>query len=213
MNEIMDYNPNDYHINNTHCVFVTLEGTRLRLQRPKNPIPKRAMHDESLPVAHFIHQRHFELKGSNVFLLPPGLIKKRIWSKKYPICVALAEKGTKSKSNKDSLSASSVTLDRPNNIRQSCDVSSDMGFEILFEEKCDTSILYLFTRTGREKEEWYNRFKAATQGKPLNNPLLEMRRAIDRSRQQLKDGIGHRRHNSLDSSVVPDSSFGIEVCA
>ncbi|XP_076458729.1 testis-expressed protein 2-like [Babylonia areolata] len=194
MNEITSYNPNDYHINHTYSVFVTLEGSKLRLQRPKTPVPKRAMHDENISTAHFIHQRHFELKGSRVFLQPPGLVKKRIWSKKYPICVALSETGTKIKNVGES-SVDGPSIDGP---------KSDMGFELISEEKCDSSVLYLFARTGREKEEWFRRFVAATQGKPLPNAVLEMRRAIDRQRQlhhrrANSEGSTRQRHNSTDS--------------
>ena len=195
MNEITSYNPNDYHINHTYSVFITLEGSKLRLQRPKTPVPKRAMHDENLGVAHFIHQRHFELKGSRVFLQPPGLVKKRVWSKKYPICLALAEAGTKIKNEGES------SVDAP---PAEDSVKSDMGFELISEEKCDSSVLFLFARTGREKEEWYRRFVAATQGKPLPNAVLEMRRAIERHRQSHhrranSDGMTRQRHNSTDS--------------
>ena len=212
MNEITNYNPNDYHINHTYSVFVTLEGTRLRLQRPKNPVPRRAMYDENIATAHFIHQRHFELKGSRVFLQPPGLVKKRIWSKKYPICLALAETGTKIKNVGES------SVDLPSGGDSS---KSDMGFELITEEKCDSGVLYLFARTGREKEEWYRRFSAAVQGKPLGNAVLDMRRAIERQRQKQhrrvnSDGTTRQRHNSTDSQSStasdPTENAAAEVC-
>lgn len=211
MNEIVNYNPNDYHINHTYSVFVTLEGTKLRLQRPKNPVPRRAMYDENITTANFIHQRHFELKGSRVFLQPPGLVKKRVWSKKYPICLALAEMGTKIRNVGDS----SVDLPIGDGTK------TDMGFELITEEKCDSSVLFLFARTGREKEEWYRRFTAAVQGKPLGNAVLDMRRAIERQRQKQhrrvnSDGTTRQQHNSTDSqsSTGSDSveNTATEVC-
>lgn len=212
MNEITNYNPDDYHINHTYSVLVTLEGTTLRLQRPKVPVPRRAMYDEMITTAHFVHQRHFELKGSRVFLLPPGLIKKRVWSKKYPLCIALAETGTKSKHPSESSvdSGESVKL-----------AKQEMGFEFITEEKCDSSVLYLFARTCREKEEWYLRFNSACQGRPLPNAVLEMRRMIERQRQKhvqrgSSDGSTRQRHNSSDSqsSVTSDSGekAEAEVC-
>ena len=213
MNEITNYNPDDYHINHTYSVFITLEGTKLRLQRPKNPVPRRAMHDENITTAHFIHQRHFELKGSRVFLQPPGLVKKRVWSKKYPICLALAETGTKIKNIGDS-SVDAV----------SCGEGSrnDLGFELISEEKCESSVLFLFARTGKEKEEWYRRFQSATQGKPLGNAVLDMRRAIERQRQKQQhrrvnsDGSTRQRHNSTDSQSSttsdPAENTAAEVC-
>ncbi|KAK7113322.1 testis-expressed protein 2-like [Littorina saxatilis] len=209
MNEITNYNPDDYHINHTYSVLVTLEGTTLRLQRPKVPVPRRAMYDEMITTAHFVHQRHFELKGSRVFLLPPGLIKKRVWSKKYPLCIALAETGTKSKHPSESSvdSGESVKL-----------AKQEMGFEFITEEKCDSSVLYLFARTCREKEEWYLRFNSACQGRPLPNAVLEMRRMIERQRQKhvqrgSSDGSTRQRHNSSDSqsSVTSDSGEKAEA--
>lgn len=161
MNELTDYSPDDYHINKTHCVFVSLEGSHLRLQRPKNPIPKRAMWDEVLPKPQFIHQRHFDLPGSTVYLLPKGLVKKRIWSKKYPICISLANKGPSHEDVKLKHICSEPVIGGKK------EKLSDMGFEIVTEEKCDHNILYLFARTGREKEEWFKRFAAAAGGKPL----------------------------------------------
>nr|VZI30771.1 unnamed protein product [Spirometra erinaceieuropaei] len=88
MNEIVSYSPESYHINATHSVFVTLEGTQLRIQRPKKNIPRRAMFNTPPPSStsvHFVHQRIFDMTRVNVTLLPQGLIEKRLWSKKYPI--------------------------------------------------------------------------------------------------------------------------------
>ncbi|XP_076451047.1 testis-expressed protein 2-like [Babylonia areolata] len=201
MNEITSYNVEEYHINQTTTVFVTLEGTKLRLQKPKNSVPKRAMHDENISTSQFVEQRSFELKGGRVSLLPPGLVRKRVWSKKYPICIALAEPGTKMKT----LGNLSVDLAHSDSSGQGT------GLELFPEEKCDTSVLFLFARTGREKEEWFHRFNAATQEKPLANAILEMRQAIERHRQSHPrraslEGLPLQRRNSEDSqsSTVSD---------
>ena len=46
--------------------------------------------------------------------------------------------------------------------------ASDLGFEVVTEEKCDDmNVLYLFARTGREKEDWFKRLSAAANGEPL----------------------------------------------
>lgn len=160
MNELTDYSHDDYHISKTHSVFVSLEGSHLRLQRPKNAIPKRAMWDEVVPKPQFIHQRHFDLPGSNVYLLPQGLVKKRIWSKKYPICIALNNRNSHEDTKLKHTSSEPIMSGKKEKL-------SDMGFEIVTEEKCEHNILYLFARTGREKEEWFKRLAAAASGKPL----------------------------------------------
>ncbi|VDD77699.1 unnamed protein product [Mesocestoides corti] len=92
MNEIIFYSPETYHINNTHSVYVTLEGTQLRIQRPRKNVSRRAMFNLPVPPTcgvHFVHQRIFDMRKVNVSLLPHGLVEKRLWSKKYPICLTV----------------------------------------------------------------------------------------------------------------------------
>lgn len=195
MNEIVYYNPDNYHINKTHSINIHLEDTMLRLRRPKTNIAKRAMWDEpSMQTPKFIHQRHYDLKDSRVFLLPPGLVKKRIWSKKYPICIALANTSLKKED-----------LDKERT------PDTDDGFEIITEQKCDTGVLYLFARTCREKEDWYKRFDAASRGKPLPNHLAEIQRSLNAKRQHHKrsssnGNLKHQRHGSTDSTSSTSSS-------
>ena len=86
------YSPETYHINNTHSVFVTLEGTTLRIQRPRKNVPRRAMFNVPVPSsggAQFVHQRIYDMRKVAVSLLPAGLVVKRLWSKKYPICLTV----------------------------------------------------------------------------------------------------------------------------
>ena len=248
MNELQSYNPDDYHINLTASVYVTLEGTTLRLQRPKINVPKRAMWDEPTHNPTFIHQRHFDLKGSRVFLEPAGLVRKRLWSKKYPICIALAKDSSKgsyqlkalngndndkghsqvessstdkekkliaqtsfdeekirSSEKKEKKLTMQMSLDE-GRLQQMCnenvelkldtfdekessgkdesgeddkaneikDVLTD-GYAVISREESDTKILYLFGRTGREKEEWYRRFVAASQGQPWPTRMSDLR--------------------------------------
>ena len=246
MNELQSYNPDDYHINLTASVYVTLEGTTLRLQRPKINVSKRAMWDEPTNNPTFIHQRHFDLKGCRVFLEPAGLVRKRLWSKKYPICIALAkdskgsfefkslngdnDKGQSqvegSNVDKEKKLISQASLDEEKircsekkekklTVQMSLDeerlqqMSSENvelkpdsfdhkekngkdesgeddkakevkdeladGYDIISKEECDTEILYLFGRTGREKEEWYRRFVAASQGQPWPTRMSDLR--------------------------------------
>ncbi|XP_071129956.1 testis-expressed protein 2-like isoform X2 [Mytilus edulis] len=204
MNESADYNPENYHINNTHSVHVTLDGVTLRLRFPKTNIAKRAMWDEEPPKnIEYIHQRIFNLEGSRVFLMPPGLVKKRIWSKKYPICIALKKPGSK------------VNESLP---------ESDQGFEIISEDKCGPSILYLFARTCHEKEEWFKKIDAACKGTPLKLHLEVIKQYFlqkgssktqnvstssteAQHKRQSSDGTPqHKRHGSTDSISSTGSS-------
>ncbi|XP_069123225.1 testis-expressed protein 2-like [Argopecten irradians] len=181
MNEIPNYNPEKYHINQTHSIYVDLENSVLRLRRPKTNIGRRSMWDEPpIQTPQFIHQRHYNLEGSNVFLLPPGLVKKRIWSKKYPICIALANTDPKH----HAMANEQKLAETPD---------SDSGFEIVTEQTCGNGIVFLFARTCREKEDWYKRLSAAAAAKPLPSHLGLIRKCIKKSSSQ-----HHSRNNSTE---------------
>ena len=175
MNELKAYNCTDYHINQTNSVFVTLEGTMLRLQRPKNNVSHRAFWNEGPINVSFVHQRHFDLVGSQICLLPTQLVKKRLWSKKYPICIALAN----------------VPYEDHKPLNNSDD--------LVDEDK--QTLLYLFARTGREKEEWYRRCLAASQSVPLPTSIKEI---IDTNHKIASKMI---RQGSLDSNLSATNIF------
>ncbi|OWF37881.1 testis-expressed protein 2-like [Mizuhopecten yessoensis] len=203
MNEIPIYNPEKYHINQTHSIYVDLENAALRLRRPKTNIAKRSMWDEPpIQTPQFIHQRHYNLEGSKVFLVPPGLVKKRIWSKKYPICVALA-----------SVDPKHHAMVNEQKLAETPD--SESGFEIITDQNCGDGVLFLFARTCREKEDWYKRFTAAAAGKPLPSHLGLIRKCISKtkspsqlqSRDNNTEGVlQHKRQGSTDSTSSGSSS-------
>lgn len=207
MNELQHYDPENYHISQTQSVFVRLEGTLLRLSRPKVGIPKRAMWDEAHPSPQFIHQRYLDLEGSRLYLLPPGLVDKRLWSKKYPLCIALSKPGDKSQSKPGSQGSNPLQGEEMGSPPKEI-----YGFEMITEQSCQSNVLYLFARTTREKEEWYYRFLGATRGKPLPNHLLEIRKALEfkpkHRRSNSDQPTKHKRSPSTDSagSVASEDS-------
>ncbi|XP_045525738.1 testis-expressed protein 2 isoform X1 [Pieris brassicae] len=87
-----DYDPFTYHINKTTTAFVKLEGCNLRISYTRTKIAKRALWDEKIDKVNFYQHRLYNLTGARVILLPNGLVKRRQWSKKYPICIILNEK-------------------------------------------------------------------------------------------------------------------------
>lgn len=87
-----DYDPSVYHINKTTTAFIKLEGCNLRLSYTRTKIAKRALWDEKIDKVVFYQHRLYNLTGAKVILLPKGLVKRRQWSKKYPICIILNEK-------------------------------------------------------------------------------------------------------------------------
>ncbi|XP_048482601.1 testis-expressed protein 2 isoform X1 [Plutella xylostella] len=86
-----EYDPYTYHINKTTTAFMKLEGCSLRISYTKTKVAKRALWDEQIDKVTFYQHRLYNLTGARVILLPKGLVKKRQWSKKYPICVILSE--------------------------------------------------------------------------------------------------------------------------
>ncbi|XP_077979681.1 testis-expressed protein 2-like [Glandiceps talaboti] len=189
MNELLKYDPDNYHISHTHSIYVRLEDYFLRLSRPKQNIPRKASWDEPHHNAMFIHQRHFDLRGSKIFLLPEGLCRKRWWSKKYPICIQLAKKGTKAQRK---LAESPTDVPMPDNAK---------GFDIIQREECTDTKLIVFGRTGREKEEWYRKLEIAanwdvTKGK---KPLLTLLK--DKPSTKIKDDSA--KASTDDDTTVP----------
>lgn len=169
------YDPKDYHINATHTVYVTLEGTNVRLQTPRLSMPKRALwNDESPASITFVRQRHYDLLGSKVLLLPDNLVSKRLWSKKYPIYIEIMKShsthGTTSRSRTAKTSSikgsdaqvEGMPVDAPKTSQTADRLSSSQWNRSELEKK----VLYLFARTSREKEEWFRRFRAASVGHP-----------------------------------------------
>ncbi|KAK9530642.1 hypothetical protein VZT92_012130 [Zoarces viviparus] len=154
MNEIHDYDPETYHPALTHSVFAALEGSCLRLDSPRNNISRRATYDERLHEAAFIKSRSFQLAKSKVFLLPSVLARKRMWNPKYPICIQLAggsnsqeEEGGKSEESRGEEPGAEMASPLQSSSKHVRDLPT---------------ALYLFGRTGREKEEWFRHFLFAS---------------------------------------------------
>ncbi|XP_071319584.1 testis-expressed protein 2 [Trachinotus anak] len=150
MNEIHDYDPETYHPALTHSVFATLEGPCLRLDSPRTNISRRATYDERVHEATFVKSRCFQLAKSRVFLLPSVLAQKRVWNPKYPICIQLA-RGVNSLEDEGGRLEEEPGAE-PTSPKQS---SSKPVYDL-------PTTLYLFGRTGREKEEWFRHFLFAS---------------------------------------------------
>ncbi|VDP19729.1 unnamed protein product [Schistosoma margrebowiei] len=96
LNEIIHYDPETHHIGKTFSVFLTLDGTQLRLQRPEHNITRRSLWNDEIPsttTMRFKQQHIYDLANATVTLLPCGLVGKRLWSRKYPICITVNTEG------------------------------------------------------------------------------------------------------------------------
>ncbi|XP_073463170.1 testis-expressed protein 2 isoform X1 [Aquarana catesbeiana] len=152
MNEIQNYDPETYHATLTSSVFVRLEGSTLRISKPNKNVSRRAIYNESKPEEVFVSQKIYDLVDCKVTLEPRSLARKRLWNKKYPICVELAHQ-------EDFMSKAQVDK---NSSEEKVDGSSQDGGKLLCNRE---EVLYLFGRTGREKEEWFHRFLLASKMK------------------------------------------------
>ncbi|XP_044035392.1 testis-expressed protein 2 isoform X2 [Siniperca chuatsi] len=184
MNEIHDYDPETYHPALTHSVLATLEGSCLRLDSPRNNISRRATYDERVIEATFVKSRSFQLAKSKVFLLPSVLARKRVWNPKYPICIQLAG-GANSQGDEGGRSEESRG-EKPGAEPESPQQSSSKHVYDL------PTTLYLFGRTGREKEEWFRHFLFAS---------MDTEREKERDRQRPCRCVSRSGNPALAQSV------------
>ncbi|KAG8264150.1 hypothetical protein J6590_017168 [Homalodisca vitripennis] len=90
MNEYgKEYRPETYHVSLTETVYVTLDGTKLKLSSPRCKVPKRSLWNEPRYKLLFNRERLYDITNCRVEIKPDNLIHRRIWSKKYPICITL----------------------------------------------------------------------------------------------------------------------------
>lgn len=199
MNEIYNYDPETYHATLTHSVFVRLEGGTLRLSKPNKNISRRASYNETKPEVTYISQKIYDLSDSKIYLVPKSLARKRIWNKKYPICIELGRQDdfmSKAQTDKE------ISEEKP-------PAERDLGVEDPKKPPHPQEgtrsgqrdqILYLFGRTGREKEEWFRRFILASKLKS------EIKKPTGVSGS--KSGIlpSHSRHSSPSGHLTHSRS-------
>ncbi|NXB56757.1 TEX2 protein, partial [Struthidea cinerea] len=160
MNQLHVYDPELFHPSLTHSVLAVLDGSTLKLSYPKSNIPRRATFEEEILDAVFVSHRCYDLTDAKVFLCPPSLARKRTWNKKYPICVLLPEPAEgESRSSEEH----DTELQGDEGSRKVPVSGQDIPGDC--RERC----LYLFGRTGREKEEWYQHLVQASRGTPSSH--------------------------------------------
>ncbi|XP_066498099.1 testis-expressed protein 2-like [Hoplias malabaricus] len=155
MNEMHSYDPETYHPSMCHSVYATLEGCQLHLAYPRTNVPRRASANEPIHDTTFVRSHCFQLNNSKVTLLPAVLAKKRVWNKKYPICIRLAE--DEEQGEEEVMSEAEEVVPKSERSEKSPQRE---------KEATQISTLYLFARTGREKEEWYQHFLLASKAQP-----------------------------------------------
>lgn len=129
-------------------IFASLKGTKLTLSHPKvdstgKKFDPRSV-DEGTTVL-FSRHEHYDIAGSKVSLLPSTMTMKKVWSRKFPICLVLEKPNAVA----EEITYNNKSTDEEDDTENVQRIKKQDSFE-------DVGILYLFPRTGREKEEWYN---------------------------------------------------------
>ncbi|XP_008300133.1 testis-expressed sequence 2 protein-like isoform X2 [Stegastes partitus] len=193
MNEILNYDPETYHATLTHSVYVRLEGSIIRLSKPNHNIARRATHNEPKPDVTYISQKIYDLTNSKVYLAPQSLARKRIWNKKYPICIELGKQDDfMSKAEGDRWEASEGVSTRDRG--EATGGGQDRGWS----SSARDLTLYLFGRTGREKEEWFQRFLSASKLKAD----LKKSSSVVGSKKALSSHSRSSSRSSLDEALA-----------
>lgn len=201
MNEIYCYDPETYHATHTHSVYVRLEGSVLRLSKPNRNIPRRATFNEPKPDVTYVSQKIYDLTNSKIYLVPQGLARKRVWNKKYPICIELARQDD---------FMSKVQEDKTEVIEEKTPAAGDRTEGLCTSEEPKKAytepVLYLFGRTGRDKEEWFRRmlFASKLKSEVIKSSGLPISLTYSRrcSRGSLDEAIqSHPRQKDLGASV------------
>ncbi|XP_010872573.1 testis-expressed protein 2 isoform X2 [Esox lucius] len=198
MNQMYSYDPEMYHATLTHSVYVRLEGSTLRLSKPNRNIARRATHNEPKPDVIYISQKIYDLTNSKIHLVPQSLARKRVWNKKYPICIELAKQ-------EDFMAKAQG--ERPEPGEEKLEKVDGPGGAVGGEDPRERDlILFLFGRTGREKEEWFRRILLASKLKSQANKLPSERPVSERphileadsrssSRSSLTDEPSQKEHS------------------
>ncbi|GAB6031062.1 Tabersonine 6,7-epoxidase isoform 2, variant 2 [Chamberlinius hualienensis] len=182
MNELLsEYSPENYHLSMTESVLVRLDGCALRLSYPKSKVHKRAMWNEAIHESSFIYQRYYDLKGAKVELLPEGLARKRRWSRRYPICIQFSEAPK---------------------ARDSASIHPHLAKE-------NDKVLVIFARSGRDKEEWFWRFREAilSSSDKLDLNLAAEHRLLQHKLFKYHVYMSRLIHSPTNSAVISSSEI------
>ncbi|CDR00258.1 unnamed protein product [Oncorhynchus mykiss] len=163
-----------YHATLTHSVYVRLEGSTLRLSKPNRNIARRATHNEPKPDVTYISQKIYDLTDSKIHLVPQSLARKRVWNKKYPICIELAKQDDFMSKVQAQGERPEPGEEKPAGVGEKGEKLEGPGGAGGGEEPRKPPgerdlTLFLFGRTGREKEEWFRRILVASRLKSEAN--------------------------------------------
>lgn len=172
------YDPLTYDVRRTMSVRIMLHGPWLEMRFPKRNLALRRMHGDVEPtnVQFHEHVEVIDLSTCSIDIQPDNLPTKRIWSKKYPIRIRAntrkpfsteeatqkmaAHDDIKDEAEIDGEDEDEIMLDAKENLEDEV-LQSDFDKSAIDIGEGEDKIFYLFTRTAREKEEWFNHLLTA----------------------------------------------------
>lgn len=123
-------------------------------------------------------------------LLPSVLARKRLWNPKYPICIQLARGGTALREGGGS---------EENRGEEPGVEPATPGQTPSKPVRDPPAALFLFGRTGREKEEWFRHFLFAS---------VDVKREKDRDRQRPGRCLSRPGRRDVNNALVVSKEKG-----
>ena len=158
MYKARNYEHDNFDFSEAVPVFTSLSNKTLKLSHPRPDVNGKRIDPRTVDKNAFItytSHEHYCLTEATVDLVPVNIPVKRVWSRKFPIKVTISsskQTGTESfeDSDYDDLGSSVISkLKKLNSV----------------DNDSHADIFYLFARTGREKEEWYNMLQSVLKQK------------------------------------------------
>ncbi|XP_046734747.1 testis-expressed protein 2 isoform X1 [Diprion similis] len=212
------YDPDNYHVARTVSVYFRLEGGSLKVMETKTRIPKREVWDEPKQKVRYIWKKVYTLADATIKLLPEGLIRRRRWSKKYPICItfskdALIESSSLNETSEDEI-LQKIGVDEDGTIHEEDETDEDLskdskeakdGFEDCTDESGQRSKMYIFARTDRQKEDWFRRLNDAVNTANKRGSLSSINEIILATTSPTVQGNNESKNSvtTVGSSEIP----------
>ncbi|XP_055333527.1 uncharacterized protein LOC129585038 isoform X2 [Paramacrobiotus metropolitanus] len=166
MNQMVgDFDISTFHVNQTQSVYVTLEGTALRIRKPKTRVvARRAMFDEELrsETFTFVESRVYNIQGAAVSLAPTDLPRKRRWLWRFPIAIKLVDPASLATLIDEARDFEAKKAEKDKEKSRDPEKEEEKLAPAKAAGEKNYFCLYLLPRSDREKEDWFWKLCAAT---------------------------------------------------
>lgn len=143
------YEVDNFDFSQAVPVLAFLKCGKLKLSHPRPDVNGKRIDprniNENAYITYTSHE-HYDLTGAKVHLVPANIPVKRVWSRKFPIQVIISS----------AKQADGETFEDSDDEDFGSSVISKLKKLNSLDKDSVNDTLYLFARTGREKEEWFN---------------------------------------------------------